>query len=56
MKEKVKRGVILTSSGVLILIGLLGLILPIIPGIPILIVGLTVLGIDTPKLFRKYIS
>lgn len=56
MKAKMKRGVVLTSSGVLILVGIAGTILPIIPGIPFLILGLSLLGVDAPRLIKKYIS
>ena len=50
-----KRGVILVSSGILLLIGIVGIIAPIIPGIPFLILGISILGIDTPQLIKKYI-
>jgi uncharacterized membrane protein YbaN (DUF454 family) len=56
MKEKMKRGVVLFSSGVLILIGIIGIILPIMPGIPFLLLGLSFLGIDATHYFKKYIS
>ena len=51
-----KRGVILVSSGILLLIGIIGVIAPIIPGIPFLILGISILGIDAPQLIKKYIS
>ena len=51
-----KRGVILVSSGILLLIGIVGVLAPIIPGIPFLILGVSILGIDTPQLIKKYIS
>ena len=56
MKEKMKRGVILFSSGVLVIIGILGIILPIIPGIPFLLLGLSFLGLDATQYIKKYIS
>ena len=56
MKQKMKRGIILTCSGILLLIGIIGIIAPIIPGIPFLILGVSILGIDTPGLIKKYTS
>lgn len=56
MKKKMKRGIVLACSGILLLVGIIGVIAPIIPGIPFLILGVSILGIDTPQLIKKYIS
>ena len=51
-----KRGIILTCSVILIIIGIAGTIAPIIPGIPFLVLGVSLLGVDTPQMIKKYIS
>ncbi len=42
----------------LILVGLLGLLLPVMPGIPFLIAGVAMVGIDHPVLrpFRRLLT
>lgn len=56
MKKKMKRGVIIAGSVFLLAIGIFGTIAPVIPGIPFLILGLSLLGIDSHQLIKKYIS
>lgn len=50
-----KKGAIFTACGILIFIGLIGIILPLIPGIPFLILGFSLLGIDLLQHIKKYI-
>ena len=44
----VRRSIRTGTGLVLVVVGLAGLVLPIVPGIPILIVGLALLGTDHP--------
>lgn len=41
LMQKLRKLVLLGSISTLVLIGLLGLIIPFIPGVPILMIGLT---------------
>ncbi len=45
LTPRVKIGIKRTAGVLLIIIGIAGLILPIVPGIPILFVGLELLGL-----------
>jgi uncharacterized membrane protein YbaN (DUF454 family) len=44
----VKRSIRSAAGLVLVVVGVAGLVLPILPGIPILIAGLALLGTDHP--------
>ena len=52
MKDRVK-GILLTTGGIVCIgVGLAGLVLPVIPGIPILLLGLHLMGVSIPILDR----
>ena len=52
MKDRVKGFLLMTGGIVCIGVGLAGLVLPIIPGIPILLLGLHLMGVSIPILDR----
>jgi uncharacterized membrane protein YbaN (DUF454 family) len=59
MSTRIRPGVLRTVIGfVLIAVGLVGLVLPLLPGIPLLILGVTMVGIDHPLLqpVRRFIA
>jgi uncharacterized membrane protein YbaN (DUF454 family) len=52
MKNRLK-GILVTVGGIVCIgVGLAGLVLPIIPGIPILLLGLHLMGVSIPILDR----
>lgn len=54
-----RPSVVRTVAGlVLIALGLLGLLLPVMPGIPFLIAGVAMVGVDHPVLrpFRRFLA
>lgn len=48
-----KKTFIMIASVLLISLGIFGMILPIIPGIPFLIVGLALVGIDSKEFANR---
>jgi len=54
-----RPSVVRTVAGLLlIVVGLLGMLLPVMPGIPFLIVGVAMVGVDHPVLrpFRRFLA
>jgi uncharacterized membrane protein YbaN (DUF454 family) len=54
-----RPGVIRTVVGlVLIVVGLLGMLLPIMPGVPFLIAGVAMIGMEHPVVrpFRRFLA
>lgn len=55
----IRPSVVRTAVGLfLIVVGLLGLLLPIMPGLPFLIAGIAMIGVDHPLLrpFRRFLA
>jgi len=50
MRKKIKKIMILTTGIIFILLGLLGLVLPLLQGIIFLIIGLMILSLYFPKI------
>jgi len=54
-----RPSVVRTVAGLLlIVVGLLGMLLPVMPGIPFLIAGVAMVGVDHPVLrpFRRFLA
>lgn len=48
-----KKTLIVVASVLLISLGIFGMIMPLIPGIPFLILGLALVGIDSKEFAKK---
>jgi uncharacterized membrane protein YbaN (DUF454 family) len=51
-----KKTLMIVASVLLISLGILGMILPLIPGIPFLILGLTLVGFDSKEFIKKILD
>jgi uncharacterized protein len=50
VREKAKNLLMLIAGGVCVIVGVAGIFLPIIPGVPILLLGLHLIGVRLPFL------
>lgn len=50
MREKAKNALLLIAGVVCVIVGIAGIFLPIIPGVPILLLGLHLIGVRLPFL------
>ena len=55
MRAKLKSSINYTVSILLIILGIIGWVLPVMPGVILIIAGLIILSIENPKL-DKYIE